>query len=352
MGLESAAAGEASGNVKPLIAARGLSKTYSVAVHRGGIAAALGSLVRRRYRTVEALRDVSFQVERGELVGYLGPNGAGKSTTVKILAGVLVPSSGSVTVGGRVPWRERSRYTRDIGVVFGQRTSLWWDLPAVESFELIRHMYRIPHARFRENVATLKRLLDLGTIMATPVRSLSLGQRMRADLAAAFLHDPAVVFLDEPTIGLDVVAKERIREFVLEMNRERGVTVVLTTHDLGDVERLCKRVLMIDRGRLLFDGPLAELQSRFGGERELIVDLAEDVDAVVVPGAAVVDRHERRVTLRFARDAVSASELIGRVAARYRVADLTVREPSVEATVRRIYEERLLDAPEADSKGA
>jgi ABC-2 type transport system ATP-binding protein len=330
-----------------VISVSGLAKTYRVAVHRSGMAGAVLSLARRQYRTVDALADVTFSMSRGELVGYLGPNGAGKSTTVKILAGVLVPSAGEVRVRGRVPWKQRSRHTADIGVVFGQRTSLWWDLPVIESLDLLRHVYAIPRDRYLANLALFTQILGLDEFLHTPVRSLSLGQRMRSDLAAALLHDPSVVFLDEPTIGLDVVAKERIRGFILEISGRRGVTVVLTTHDLGDVQRLCKRVLLIDHGRLLFDGGLAQLVARFGGDRELVVDLAEDYDVVDVDGATVAERDGARVTYRFAATDVSASALIARVAERFRVSDLTVREPEIEATVRRIYEERLLSPPAA-----
>jgi ABC-2 type transport system ATP-binding protein len=246
-------------------------------------------------------------------------------------------------VNGRVPWKERAAHARDLGVVFGQRTNLWWDLPVIESLDLLHHIYRVPEQRYYQNVLKFQDLLGLGEFLHTPVRSLSLGQRMRADLAAALLHDPKIVFLDEPTIGLDVVAKERIRRFIQSINRERGVTIILTTHDLGDVEKLCERVMMIDRGRLLFDGALAALRERFGGERELVVDLSDDYDDVCVDGATVVSREGRRVTYRFGADGLTASELIARISAHFRINDLSVREPDIESTVRRIYEGRLLD---------
>jgi ABC-2 type transport system ATP-binding protein len=246
-------------------------------------------------------------------------------------------------VAGRVPWRERSAHAAGIGVVFGQRTNLWWDLPVIESLDLLRHVYKVPAERHRANLDLFREMLELDPFLDTPVRSLSLGQRMRADLAGALLHEPPLVFLDEPTIGLDVVAKERIRSFVREVNRQRGVTVLLTTHDLGDVERLCPRVLMIDHGRLLFDGAPRSLVERFGGERELVADLAEDYEVVDLPGAWVAEREGRRVVYRFRREDLSAAELIGRLSARYKLEDLSVREPAIEDTVRRIYEERLLE---------
>jgi ABC-2 type transport system ATP-binding protein len=326
-----------------IISITGLHKEFTVFKHRRGAWGAVKNLFSRGYNVVKAVDGVTFAIQRGELVGYLGPNGAGKSTTLKILTGILVPSSGEVLVNGRVPWKERQAHVARIGAVFGQRNTLWWDLPVVESFDLLRHIYHIPGDRYRQNLDHFRAILALDDFMNTPVRSLSLGQLMRANLAAALLHDPAVLFLDEPTIGLDVVAKDRIRQFILQVNRERGVTVILTTHDLSDVEKLCERVMMIDHGHLLFDGTLEALRDRFGGERELVVDFAEDYADIPVEGATVLAREGRRVTYRFPRGAVTASTLIGRLSEKYRLLDLSVREPEIEATVRRIYEERLLE---------
>ncbi len=326
-----------------LISVRDLRKTFKVLRHRRGALGALRNLVSREHTLVRAVDGITFDVRPGELVGYLGPNGAGKSTTLKILTGLLVPSGGEVIVDGRVPWRARKAHVARIGAVFGQRTTLWWDLPVIESLDLLQHVYRIPPERFRRNLAQFRELLDLDVFIDTPVRQLSLGQRMRADLCAALLHDPPLLFLDEPTIGLDVVAKERIRQFIRHVNRERGTTVLLTTHDLSDVERLCDRVMIIDRGRLLYDGLLDDLRNRFGGRRELVVDFAEEYVDVSVDGADIVERAGLRATYRFDRGAVTASDLIGRLSLRYRIADLSVREPDIEDTVRRIYEERLLE---------
>ncbi|MCA9968974.1 MAG: ATP-binding cassette domain-containing protein [Anaerolineales bacterium] len=330
-----------------MIRVASLVKEFQVVEQAAGVWGMARSLVAPRRRLVRAVDDVSFEIAAGELVGYLGPNGAGKSTTIKMLTGLLVPTAGELVVNGRIPWRERQRYVADIGVVFGQRTTLWWDLPVIESLELLQHIYRVPAARFRQNLATFTALLDLGPFLQTPVRALSLGQRMRADICAALLHDPAILFLDEPTIGLDVVAKERIRQFIRHVNAERGTTVILTTHDLQDVERLCARVMIIDSGRLLFDGALAELRRRFDGHRELVVDLDEAVADTAVAGAEVVAQEGLRVTYRFRREEISASALIGRVSARCRIRDLAVREPDIEATIRRIYEGRLLAPPDA-----
>lgn len=326
-----------------MITVEKLQKYFQVGKHRRGLWGAVRNLATRDYTTVRAVDGISFTVQPGELVGYLGPNGAGKSTTIKMLTGLLVPSGGTLLVNGHVPWRERERYVAQIGAVFGQRTTLWWDLPVIESLELLQFIYRIPADRFRQNLQEFRELLELDAFLATPVRSLSLGQRMRADLCAAMLHDPALLFLDEPTIGLDVVAKERMRAFIAHINQVRGTTILLTTHDLADVEKLCRRVMIIDHGKLLYDGGLANLQERFGGKRELVVDLAEAYGDVTVAGAEVVAQHDLRVTYQFTREEVTASDLIGRLSARFRIRDLSVREPEIEATIRRIYEERLLE---------
>ncbi len=326
-----------------IITVSNLQKHFRVARHHRGFWGALRNLGSRGYNVVRAVDGITFQVQPGELVGYLGPNGAGKSTTIKMMTGLLVPSGGELTVNGRVPWRERKAHVAEIGAVFGQRTTLWWDLPVIESLDLLQHVYRVEPERFRRNLDEFRSLLELDPFLDTPTRSLSLGQRMRSDLCAALLHDPVLLFLDEPTIGLDVVAKERIRRFIRHINRKRGTTVILTTHDLSDVEKLCERVMIIDHGKLLYDGELGGLRDRFGGKRELVVDFEESYESVVIEGAEVAERDGHRVTYRFERGTVTASDLIGRLSKRYRIRDLEVREPDIEATVRRIYEERLLE---------
>jgi ABC-2 type transport system ATP-binding protein len=328
---------------KPIIWVKDLSKHFKVSRRRPGLIGSFYNLVRTERRLVKAVNRVTFEVNPGELVGYLGPNGAGKSTTIKMLAGLLVPTSGILEVNGYTPWRERQAYVAQIGAVFGQRSTLWWDLPVIDSLELLQHIYRVPGKLFKHNLDEFRQLLGLDSFLETPVRSLSLGQRMRADLAAALLHSPTLLFLDEPTIGLDVVAKERIRQFISHINRERGVTVILTTHDLSDVEKLCERVMIIDNGSLLYDGSLLALQERFGGKRELVVEFAESYELVEVQGAEVTRWEANRVTYRFERKDLTASELIGRLSERYKIKDLQVREPEIESTIRRIYEERLLE---------
>ncbi|MEU3996194.1 ABC transporter ATP-binding protein [Streptomyces fungicidicus] len=298
-----------------------------------------GFLKRERHR-VRAVDSISFTVARGEMVGYIGPNGAGKSTTIKMLTGILTPSGGRLRVAGIDPSRERMRLAHRIGVVFGQRTTLWWDLPLIDSYKLMHRMYRIPDARYRENLERLTELLDLGALLDVPVRQLSLGQRMRGDIAAALLHDPEVLYLDEPTIGLDVVSKTKVRDFLRQLNAERATTVLLTTHDLQDIEQLCSRVMVIDHGRLVYDGALAGLHEVGESERTLVVDLERELPPIDAPPPARVVRVEGpRQWLAFPASA-SAAELVARVAAQYPLVDLSVREPDIEAVIARMYEER------------
>ncbi len=327
----------------PLIIVRNLSKQFSVMQRRSGLGGALVNLFAPRYSLVRAVDNVSFNLQAGELVGYLGPNGAGKSTTIKVLTGLLAPTAGEVFVGGMVPWAERERYVRGIGVVFGNRTTLWWDLPVIDSFELLQPMYDIPMERFKSNMNEFKQLLDLEPFLNTPVRSLSLGQRMRADLCAALMHEPRLIFLDEPTIGLDVVAKEHIRQFILHINRQRGVTVMLTTHDLSDVERLCERVMIIDHGKLLYDGTLGGLNGRFESHWTLTVDFDEDYGDVSLPNLPPPQVQGRRAIYAFDHRGLTSAELIAQLLQRFRIAELEVRRPPLEETIRRIYQEKLLD---------
>lgn len=314
-----------------------LSKVFDVSRRREGARGLWGRLARETVQ-VRAVDGVSFSVERGEMVGYIGPNGAGKSTTIKMLTGILVPSGGTVRVTGLDPSRQRIELARRIGVVFGQRTQLWWDLPLADSFALLRHIYRIPPEQYRTNLSQFCALLDLGPFLQTPVRQLSLGQRMRGELTAALLHDPEILYLDEPTIGLDVVAKARIREFLMQINAERKVTVLLTTHDMGDIERLCSRMLVIDHGRVIYDGGVEAIKERYGGERTLIVDLEEPGPPILTPGARVVKVDGPRQWLRFHRADASAAALVAAIAAQVRLLDLTIEEPAIEDIVRRIYE--------------
>ncbi|WP_067605568.1 ABC transporter ATP-binding protein [Nocardiopsis listeri] len=310
---------------EPIIEAVGLGRDFVLSE---------GPFLRRTRRRVSAVGDVTFTVRAGEIVGYLGPNGAGKSSTMKMLTGILTPTSGTVRVAGLEPARRRTRLAAEIGVVFGQRTTLWWDLPLRDSLSLTRHLYRVPEREHAERLAELTELLELGPFLDTPVRQLSLGQRMRGDLTAALLHAPRLLVLDEPTIGLDVVSKSTIREFLLRTNAERGTTILITTHDLGDVERLCDRVMVIDHGRLVFDGDLPELRATVPVPRVLVVDLAAPAPRIEVPGAHAVRVEGPRQWLEL-RD--NPARVIAEVAGDHEVVDLTLREPDIETVVSSLY---------------
>jgi len=277
----------------------GLSKRFRVAVRDPGIAGALRGLVRREMREVAALDNVSFALEKGELLGLIGPNGAGKSTTIKILSGILRPTAGRCEIDGLVPWRERIRHVARIGVVFGQRTQLWWDLPARDSFDLLRDIYGVAEADYRRTLDELVTTLDLAPLLEIPLRQLSLGQRMRCEIASALLHTPSILFLDDPTIGLDAVSKLAVREFVKTMNRDQGVTVILTTHDMHDIEALAKRVIIIGNGKLLKDSSFDAMRDEVLGERRLIVEFAEDASDIAFDGATLKSRDGRTAEFAF-----------------------------------------------------
>ena len=314
-----------------------LVKTFRVAERAPGLWGAIRGVVHRRHRIVRALDGVSFTLDRGELIGYIGPNGAGKSTTVKTLAGILVPDSGRCEVLGRVPWRDRVAHVGHIGVVFGQRTQLWWDLPVTESFELLRDIYRVSQREYVSRRDELITLLDLEALLDVPVRQLSLGQRMRCDLAASLLHAPSLLFLDEPTIGLDAVSKLAVRAFIKRLNQERGVTVILTTHDMDDIEALCTRVIVIGDGRILSDGTLNELRNRVTRERWLTVDLVQANESIEDPDATVIRHEGQRVCLTFDPQRVSSAELIQRVTRAHAIRDLFVENPPIETIIARLY---------------
>ena len=321
----------------PQIVVEDLVKTYRIAERGHGLWGAVRGVVRRRYRTIRALDGISFSLEPGELVGYIGPNGAGKSTTVKLLAGILVPDTGRCEVQGLVPWAQRIAHVKRIGVVFGQRTQLWWDLPVVESFELLRDIYTVPAADYRRRSQELIDLLDLSGFLDVSVRQLSLGQRMRCDLAASLLHNPSLLFLDEPTIGLDAVAKLAVRDFIKKINQEDGTTVILTTHDMDDIEALCHRIMVIGEGQILSDSTLDELRARVSSERRLIVDLEEENTQIEFPEARLIECDGHRVRLGFDPQRVPAAELIGQITARYAVRDLFVENPPIEEIIAQLY---------------
>jgi ABC-2 type transport system ATP-binding protein len=329
----------------PQILVEALAKTYRVAERAPGLGGALRGLVRRRWREIHALADVTFSLEAGELLAFIGPNGAGKSTTVKILSGILRPTSGRVEVNGLVPYENRVRHVARIGVVFGQRSQLWWDLPVIDGFDLLADIYRVEPERYRRRRDELVAMLRLEPLLDQPVRQLSLGQRMRAEFAAALLHDPAILFLDEPTIGLDAPSKLAVRAFVRRLNREQGVTVLLTTHDMHDVEALAERVIVIGQGRLLTDGPFESLRASVLAERRLHLDFAGLAPELEMPGVTVRARTERSLELAFDPAKIPAPKLIAAIAAQHAVDDIHVDEPAIEEVIARFYD--LHDAGEA-----
>jgi ABC-2 type transport system ATP-binding protein len=329
-----------------LITVRGLTKEYVRTKPVQGRFAALRTLFTREKERTLAVDNIDFSIDEGEIVGYLGPNGAGKSTTIKLLTGVLWPTAGTVEVtgpdGAVVPWRDRKRLAHRIGVVFGQRSQLWWDLPLAESFKLVAALYDVPDSRYRSNLARLRKLLELDPFLQTPVRQLSLGQRMRGDLAAALLYDPPVLFLDEPTVGLDVLAKETVRGFVDEANRSGRTTVLLTTHDLADVERLCRRILLIDHGRVLYDGPVDGLVARYAPYQDVLVRLdgdQPDGDRLDLGGFIGEREHDGRWRFRVGRDE-PVHRLLAAAGDGRQIRDLSVVESNLESVVRELYRER------------
>jgi ABC-2 type transport system ATP-binding protein len=329
----------------PIIDVESLVKEFHQPRRFDGPLGGVRTLLTRQYDTTRAVDDISFTIDEGELIGYLGSNGAGKSTTIKMLSGILVPTAGAVRVNGIVPWEDREQNAMQIGVVFGQRTQLWWDLPLGDSLKLIGKLYRVDAVRYKRNFGKMVDLLGLQEFLDRPVRQLSLGQRMRGDLAAAMLYEPRILYLDEPTVGLDVVAKERTRQFVEETNRESGTTIMLTTHDLADVERLCKRIIFISQGTVLYDGSVTELKRRYAPYRqlEITLDPADGVDRddpvqLDVPGATVLEQGEARLVIQFDPQVVAVPNLISAVIARHPVSDISIVEPDLEGVVRQIVE--------------
>jgi len=326
----------------PIIEVKDLAKEFRTFRRREGVLGALQNLVVREYVTVRAVDHVSFSIAPGEMIGYIGANGAGKSTTIKMLTGILVPTGGQVTAYGYVPYRDRRRYTRHIGVVFGQRTQLWWDIAVIESFKLLKEIYEIPAQDYQQRLGFFSEILNLKEYLHTPVRKLSLGERMRCDLAASLLHNPPLLFLDEPTIGLDVVAKERIREFLKEINRTERTTVLLTTHDLSDIEELSRRIIIIDKGRILFDGDLEQMKKRLAKYNQVKFFLKDrsqvaGLSQIQTNGILCERVDELTYLMRFDREQHSSAEVIRQIVNTLQVRDIFVEEEPIEEIVKRIY---------------
>lgn len=326
------------------IEVRDLHREFRVFKHREGVWGAFKDLFQRDYRVLAAVDGVSFTVEKGEFIGYIGPNGAGKSTTIKMMTGILVPTSGEIIANGFRPYADRARYTKSIGVVFGQRTQLWWDIAVVESFKLLRRIYDVPEKDYRERLGFFGELLGLDEFLHTPVRKLSLGQRMRCEMAAALLHNPPIVFLDEPTIGLDLVAKDRIRGFLKDINRTFRTTILLTTHDLSDIEELCRRVIIIDKGRLLYDGALENLRLHLGRRHMISVHLEdrthrEKLEKALKMGNGITWESLDDLTLRirYNREQASSADIIRRIINEVPVRDIFVEAEPIEDIIKTIY---------------
>ena len=312
-------------------------KNFTLRKRQKGWLGAVRGAFTRDTQTIRAVDNVSFTVDEGELVGYIGPNGAGKSTTLKMMSGILTPDSGRVSVMGRVPWRERVRHVASIGVVFGQRSQLWWDTPVIDSFELLRDIYRVSPTDYRRRLDDLTALLDATSLLNTPVRQLSLGQRMKCEFIGALLHGPRILFLDEPTIGLDAVTKLALRDFLIDLNRREGVTMLLTTHDMDDVEALCRRVMVIGKGRLLFSGGMDALRARYAPHRIIRARLAEDRAQLELIGAQSVTLNGRDALITFLPEKTPAEQMIARLAAACPLADLTVEAPDIDHLVAEMY---------------
>jgi ABC-2 type transport system ATP-binding protein len=322
-----------------MISVEGLCKIFKVPKRSTGLKSAMKSLFHREYTVIEALKDVSFTINEGEIVGYIGPNGAGKSTTIKVMSGILLPDKGKCTIMGRTPWEERIEHVKNIGVVFGQRSQLWWDVPVLDSFELLRDIYKIPQTEYKANVNMLVDSLDLSSILNNPVRQLSLGQRMRCEIAASLLHNPKILFLDEPTIGLDAVSKIAVRQFIKNINKEKKVTVILTTHDMNDIGALSNRILLIGKGRILLDGNLNNLRSRYGNTRTVTIDFQENTIPPNVPGAVLQSWTPERASFLINTKEAAVSDVISFLSAKLDLLDVTVETTPIEEIIVQLYKE-------------
>lgn len=321
-----------------MIEVKNLSKTFKVYKRNQGLGEAVKALFNRRYETVQALDNVSFNIEEGEMVGYIGPNGAGKSTTIKIMSGILNPDKGQCIINGRTPWKDRINHVRDIGVVFGQRSQLWWDVPVIDSFSLIKDIYKVPENQYKKNIKDLTQLLNIGDIIKTPTRQLSLGQRMRCEIVASLIHNPKILFLDEPTIGLDSISKISVREFIKDINKERKTTVILTTHDTQDIEALTKRIILIGKGRVLLDGQLDDLKEKFNKERTITLNYYGDLNRVC-NGLKISEKYDGRAVIEVDTNIISVSESIGYLSSKVNIIDVQVSSTTVEDVVVGLYKE-------------
>lgn len=323
-----------------MITVEHLVKEFKIPIRKKGHLAVFKNLLPGEYKIKRAVDDVSFTMEKGDIVGYIGKNGAGKSTTIKMLSGILQPTHGKIIVNGIEPSKNRVENARQIGVVFGQKSQLWWDIPLIESYRLLKEIYQIDESRFKKNLDTYVTLLGLEDILEKPVRQMSLGQRVKSDIAAALLHDPSVLFLDEPTIGVDIISKKYLHDFILQINKEKQTTIILTTHDMADIEKLCSHLIIIDDGKLMYKGTIEEMMQKFGTTRYLLVKFASNVDDFPVPGADLIKSEMNTKLYSFNRHHTSPSELISYIDQKYPVVDLQIIETDMESIVRKLYEQK------------
>lgn len=323
-----------------------VTKEFEKTIKKPGIKGSIQSLFHKRTEKTVAVNDISFSVPKGEILGFIGPNGAGKSTAIKMMTGILTPTSGQICINGQIPYKNRQKYVKEIGVVFGQRTQLWWDLPLTETFSVLKEVYQIETKKFKERMEFLNEVLDLSAFISSPVRTLSLGQRMRADIAASMLHNPKVLFLDEPTIGLDVVVKDNIRKAIAQINEADHTTIILTTHDLSDIELLCKRIVMIDHGKIVYDGALDTMKERYGRMREIQLSVFEETefDKLFIektfgftPRELEIKKENTKAAIKFDTGKAQVSDLLQYILSTVKVKDIAVRETDIEEIIRRMY---------------
>ena len=322
----------------PIIEVKDLVKTYKIIEKEDGIKGYFKNLIKPKYNEITAVNGINFNIEKGELVGYIGENGAGKSTTIKMLTGLLTPTSGKVVVNGIVPNEKRIENNKNIGAVFGQKTQLWWDLPVIESFRLIKKMYKIPENEYRNNLKNFSKILDLDDLLEKQVKNLSLGQKMRCEIAATFLHNPKIVYLDEPTIGLDVFVKEKIRKFIKDINKEKKTTVILTTHDLNDIEDVCDRIILLDKGKIIFDGEKQKFKDTYGKYviAEFIIS-SKNKNICDLDNAMILEENDKSLKIKFLHDETTIVKLINEISNYCTINDIHIKEAGLEEILKEIY---------------
>ena len=333
-----------------IISVKNLSKTFKKPIREEGLKGMIKALFSRKYDEVKAVDDISFDIEQGEIVGYIGANGAGKSTTIKMMCGILYPTSGSVTVNGMGFDKDRQKINKEMGVVFGQKTQLWWDIPLIETFKILKSIYEVPDDEYEERFEYLCELLDMKPFLTQTVRSLSLGQRMRADFAAALIHSPKIVYLDEPTIGLDVLVKDKIRSAIKELNKKYNITVILTTHDMKDIEELCSRIIIIDKGKILYDGKLTDIKYRFGNTKTIYIpnNVTIDEDSLKAEfGAVTIEAADDRFAIKFSQNDVDLDSMLLYLINNYHIKDFKIEDISIEDITKKLYENQLIADKEA-----